>query len=116
MSDNENEHNEKSEQHESNHDNEEENEAKRNNEENPENNEDDEEKKNNENPSPSEEKIPFFYFEDNEGEIKDDKIIEEDKGKYKYSICILMKNDLAGSSQNLYYTLKGIEQNLKVLK
>ena len=116
MSDNENEQHEKSEQHESNHDNEEENEAKRNNEENPENNKDDEEKKNNENPSPSEEKIPFFYFEDNEGEIKDDKIIEEDKGKYKYSICILMKNDLAGSSQNLYYTLKGIEQNLKVLK
>ena len=108
MSDNENEQHDKS-THESNHDNEPENEVNRNNE-----GEESQNPNNNENLPPPEEKSPFSYFEEIGNEIKDDSIFEE--GKYKYSICILMKDDLIGGSQSLYYTLKGIEQNLKDLK
>ena len=122
MSNNDNEEQEKPEQN-SNYNNEEEKKVDRNEEDevdqNPENNENPEEIKENEegeNPSPPEEKNPFYYFEEINNEIKDDSIFEGDKGKYKYSICILMKNDLMESSQSLYYTLKGVEQNLKNLK
>ena len=60
-------------------------------------------------------KIPFLYFEDINNDIQDDSIFENMIGQFKYSICILMKDDSPNSSQLLYYTLKGIYLNLKEL-
>ena len=65
-----------------------------------------------------EKKTPFWYFEDNisEKDIQDDSIFKDVQGNYKYSICILVNKDDLKTSQALYNTLKGIEQNLKTLK
>lgn len=62
------------------------------------------------------ERPPFSYFL----EISDNNIeqitFEGDKGKYKYCICLLVKDDCNYNSQPLYKTLKGIEMNLKPLE
>ncbi len=59
----------------------------------------------------------FNYFEDTNDEIiENDKHFEGHEGKYKYSICILMKDDEMKSSEILYKTLTGIRLNLKSLE
>ena len=59
---------------------------------------------------------PFWYFEEMKKEIQDDSIFNDIKENCKYSICVLLKKDDLEQSQELYSTLKGIEQNLKLLK
>ena len=59
---------------------------------------------------------PFSYFVENTNGIIDQSIFEGEKGKYKYCICLLMKDDCAYNSQLLYKTLKGIEMNLNQLE
>ena len=60
-------------------------------------------------------KEPFWFLEKTNEEIKDDSSFEDNKGKYKYCICLLMKDDSDGSSQFLEKTLKEIEDNLQSL-
>ena len=65
-------------------------------------------------------KNPFHYFE----KISPDSFLfslkdgnfENEKGAYKYCMCLLMKDDSLDSSNKLYSTLKGIENNLQSLK
>ena len=60
---------------------------------------------------------PFDYFEEINNEIiLDEDYFTNEKGKYKYSICILMKDDENMSSQLLYKTLTGIRLNLPSLE
>ena len=60
---------------------------------------------------------PFDYFEEISNEIiLDEDYFTNEKGKCKYSICILMKDDENTSSQLLYKTLTGIRLNLPSLE
>ena len=59
---------------------------------------------------------PFSYFEEINNDIIDDSNFESDKGKYKYCICVLMKDDTLESSILLGKTLNGIDKNLNSLK
>jgi hypothetical protein len=61
-----------------------------------------------------EERQPFWYFGEINKEIIDQSIFE--KGKYKYCICLLMKDESKNSSLLLYKTIKGISLNLNKLE
>ena len=61
-------------------------------------------------------KEPFSYLGEMDKPIEQQSIFDNDKGKYKYCICLLMKDENGNNSQYLYNTLKGIEQNLQSLE
>ena len=75
------------------------------------------EKEENQQTEKDEKYVPFSYFEEinNTNDILDDTIFDHMVGMFKYSICILIKDDSIFSSQLLFNTLKGIELNLKEL-
>ena len=63
---------------------------------------------------------PFDYFEQNSSDSLffslDDGTFENEKGQYKYCMCLLMEDDTFKSSEKLFATLEGIKQNLESLK
>ena len=63
---------------------------------------------------------PFHYFEQNSSDSiffsLNDETFENEKGNYKYCMCLLMKDDSSYSSCKLLETLKGIKENLKSLQ
>ena len=63
---------------------------------------------------------PFDYFEQSSSDSiffsLDDGTFENEKGQYKYCMCLLMKDDSFNSSCNLLETIKGIKENLDSLE
>ena len=80
------------------------------------NNENDDNKNENENLIKSKE--PFYYFEKTGGNCECFSLENINLGNedYKYCMCILMEDDSKESSLNLYYTLTGLDNNLKSLE
>ena len=65
-------------------------------------------------------RTPFYYFEQSSSDSLffslDDETFENEKGKYKYCMCLLMEDDSFQSSCKLFDTLKGIKENLPSLE
>jgi len=62
----------------------------------------------------------FEYFEQNSNDSMifslNDETFENEKGQYKYCMCLLMNDDSSDSSNKLFLTLEGIQKNLQSLE